>query len=362
MRRFLFTAILFIGALLGLILAGCRNQPLTLSAYAPSPSGIIFYSEREGLGALYYWDWQTHWIHRFTSPEEIISPYFFVDWSPIAKKLAYTCGHQSSMEICVRDLDGHRWQLTHNRWEDSQPRWSPDGQEIVFLSRRDSGTQRAYRMKADGSQQRPLFSDPNILSSWVVWSPDGQWLAVPSVLTYEQTGLGQSYPTHLYLIKASTGEIFHEFLDAVAATWSPNGEELAYVHRRGQDYEIYIYSLKEGRTRRLLSVSHLWYVEWSPDGQWLACVSGKLEPNYVDTRLFIIRPDGSGKRDLTPQGVLAILAGPGTWSPDSRYLLVDIQTQKLDVGIIDVITGDLLKVTNDEYFDEAHSWVWLASK
>jgi hypothetical protein len=53
-----------------------------------------------------------------------------------------------------------------------------------------------------------------------------------------------------------------------------------------------------------------------------------------------------------------VLAGPGTWSPDSRYLLIDIQTEKLDIGFVDISNGNLIKITDDEHYDEALSWAW----
>jgi len=358
MRRF---DLIILGIILSiwLILSGCQRQAQELSVRAPLLLGVIFYSERDGRGGLYFWDWRTHRIRPFTSYDEVVSPFFFVDWSPVVQKLAYTCGYLRSAEICVRDLEGHRWQLTRNDWEDSQPRWSPDGREIAFLSRRGDGAQRAYRMKADGSQQRPIFSDSSILSTYVVWSPDGQWLVVPSEVADEGFRLRhQAYPVHLYLVHTQTGQIVRDFPDAIGATWSPDGQELAYTYRQGEDYEILVYNLKDDKTRRVVSVRNLWYLEWSTDGQWLAFVAGKLQPNEVNTRLFIIRPDGSERRDLTPAGVLAVLAGPGTWSPDSRYLLIDIQTEKLDIGFVDISNGNLIKITDDEHYDEALSWAW----
>ncbi|MDP9223745.1 MAG: hypothetical protein M3P18_07785 [Actinomycetota bacterium] len=48
------------------------------------------------------------------------------------------------------------------------PSWSPDGSQIVFGSNR-RGTQDIWVMDSDGSDQRPLTSDPAIDSapSWL---------------------------------------------------------------------------------------------------------------------------------------------------------------------------------------------------
>jgi TolB protein len=59
------------------------------------------------------------------------------------------------------DGSGRR-QLTHSNPKlreppsNVAPAWSPDGRSIAFLSNRD-GPWRIYVMRADGSQQRPMF-------------------------------------------------------------------------------------------------------------------------------------------------------------------------------------------------------------
>ena len=61
--------------------------------------------------------------------------------------------------------------LTDNAARDALPRWSPDGEKIVFQSDRD-GSWDIYVMNADGSdQERLTFSDAG--DEHGAWSPDG---------------------------------------------------------------------------------------------------------------------------------------------------------------------------------------------
>jgi hypothetical protein len=74
MRRF---DLIILGIILSiwLILSGCQRQAQELSVRAPLLLGVIFYSERDGRGGLYFWDWRTHRIRPFTSYDEVVSPF-----------------------------------------------------------------------------------------------------------------------------------------------------------------------------------------------------------------------------------------------------------------------------------------------
>ncbi len=58
---------------------------------------------------------------------------------------------------------------------DSQPRWSPDGRTLAFLSNRDGETQ-IYLIAVDGGEARPLTESKTGVSGFA-WAPDGKRLA-----------------------------------------------------------------------------------------------------------------------------------------------------------------------------------------
>ena len=60
---------------------------------------------------------------------------------------------------------------------DSQPKFSPDGKWIAFLSDRD-GSENVWIMRADGSDAKPLSKDPNAEFASPNWSPDGNYVFV----------------------------------------------------------------------------------------------------------------------------------------------------------------------------------------
>ena len=60
---------------------------------------------------------------------------------------------------------------------DSQPRWSPDGKRIVFLSDR-SGAENVWLMDPDGTKSKALTKGTNNLYASPEWTPDGNYIVV----------------------------------------------------------------------------------------------------------------------------------------------------------------------------------------
>lgn len=101
-------------------------------------------------------------------------------WSPDGQKIVFASDRDGDGEIYIMDKDGSNLKkLTDNRVYDGTPRWSPDGKLLAFESDRDGVDWDIYVMNIDGSN--PIAITNNTTSEFSFsWSPDGKWLVYVS--------------------------------------------------------------------------------------------------------------------------------------------------------------------------------------
>ena len=270
----------------------------TVGGSAASLSGkIAFKSVHEGNSEIYVMDPNGAHLRNLTQhPARDFSP----DWSPDGKQIAFTSNRSKNEEILVGDVDIYVMDasgdnvsnLTNHDAGDWQPDWSPDGQQILFLSDRDGGIN-TYVMDADGQNVRRLTNYPpeGEFADAPAWSPDGKWIAFQWVRA-GGSGIYVMNPNGRNIHPVSPPE---RGLQKGHAAWSPDGEQIAYFTWKGG--KIRFASLMLATRVR----GNLWKSErvplpeqlaldtlcWSPDGEHL--LFGGVDKELPRLRLDIYR-------------------------------------------------------------------------
>ncbi len=121
---------------------------------------------------------------------------------------------------------------------DSQPKFSPDGERIAFLSDRDGG-ENLWIMRTDGSDPRQLSKEKWAEMASPSWTPDGQYVLVSKT----GSSLG-TYEIWMYHIEGGSGvqitkgkttpnQPRRDRPNALGVVASPDGKYLYYARRTG---------------------------------------------------------------------------------------------------------------------------------
>jgi dipeptidyl aminopeptidase/acylaminoacyl peptidase len=201
---------------------------------------------------------------------------------------------EEATQLLLTDLDGG-WPkplVTNQNGDCWEARPSPDGRFVCFTFRPFNDLQRTdiWLVEVASCQIRELTAWPGVRSWHGRWSPDGQQIAFLS----QQTGW-----TEIWLARPDGQEphqLTHLGIEIVELAWSPGGDRLAAVLNRQGAYTLGLVDVASG------SVSDLRTDEgvvtrpcWSPDGDWLTV-------EYEDPRqppdLYRVGLDGR-RRQLT---------------------------------------------------------------
>ncbi len=165
-------------------------------------------------------------------------------FSPDGKKVAFDSdleagnrvdNPEGDFEIFSSGVDGKGLtQLTKNRAEDFDADWSPDGEKIAFVSRRNLAPG-VYAMNSDGTKEKEASrGGPVTVFQFPSWSPDGERIAFASdqdgllnIFTMGADGRGQVQLTDNG-VPTDSGPVF-----------SPSGKRIAFHTNRDGNFEIY---------------------------------------------------------------------------------------------------------------------------
>jgi dipeptidyl aminopeptidase/acylaminoacyl peptidase len=314
---------------------------------------------------------------RGITPEDYFSFVFLSDprLSPDGKLAAYVVTtvdrkqNRRHSSIWMAATDGARapWQFTTSPQNSNSPRWSPDGEQLAFISSRpgaDSADSRSssegaannarsqvYILSMNGGEARRVTNFKNGVNSFV-WSPDGTRFACVSRLgpsdnrqdsaaasdvrhykhisyKFNDSGWFDDRRSHIWIVNAKTGAekqiTSGDDWNDSDPQWSPDSTRIAFTsNRTGKEFEgdrnsdvwvipadggqiVKISDHEEGDTNP----------RWSPDGKTIAFLGRIKETNHP--KIWLATATGGAPSQLAAKD-LDLIPSQLEWAEDGRGL------------------------------------------
>jgi dipeptidyl aminopeptidase/acylaminoacyl peptidase len=279
---------------------------------------------------------------------------------------------------------GEPRQLTFGERSETQPRWSPDGKFITFVSSRgasdnadDAPKAQIWIMPTDGGEPWQLTNAKESVSAYE-WSPDSKMIAFTAreALSKEDEARrkarddervfeGDFRMTHLWTIEVTSKKDKQltegsKFTIGGSPAWSPDGKNLAFMAAptpmvRDDRRDIYVVGVDGGDVEKIAGTPAAeGSPAWSPDGKMIAYIADPAGPPIGDGitlgavgNSHLMLYDVSSKQskdaaspsfDLSPDEPL--------WAPNSQILLFTVGTRtNSDIYSYSLASGAYTQIT-----------------
>lgn len=220
-------------------------------------------------------------------------------WAPDNSTLAYVKSDGTYDQIYSRNSLGNETELTTSLGDSEDPEYSPDGTQIAYSMTPTSQTSAIY-VESIGTPSRPSRGTPvQIVNDGngdygVDWSPDGSKLLYLSGTELETVTVAAPHTV------ADLG------VTALAAAYSPDGTQIAYVSLTGQ---LYLMPATGGTSRQIATTqSSIVTVDWGQATTTSSTGSGNAPANTSYPTVFYASGDSS------PVVGHALVANVGSWT------------------------------------------------
>lgn len=227
--------------------------------------------------------------------------------------------------------------------------FSPDGTQIAFTGRlarthMEGDTvlteefEDLFVAPAGGGTARRLTALEAARAGEASWSPDGQTIAFAA----DTDG-----HFDIYLVSVEGGDLRTLVPGPTndrEPAWSPDGQWIAFTSDRSGPgaTEVWRVGVSGGPYKQLTdNVNSSFSPAWSPDGQWIVFLSDRR----TTTDLYLMTANGDGERALLVRDIAAEERDPA-WSPDGRWIVFSANRERpiFDLYVIRPDGSDLQRI------------------
>jgi dipeptidyl aminopeptidase/acylaminoacyl peptidase len=185
----------------------------------------------------------------------------YLNYSRDGEWIAYVGSQDGSLRVSRADGSGAR-QLTYAPDVIELPRWSPDGKQIAYMTKRPGRPWRIYVLQLESGKAREASGGDDGQGA-PTWSPDGRFISYGNV---ECEG---THSCAIHRIDLASGKV-HTLPDSdglFTARWSPDGRFIAALHL--EQHQLMLFDAKGEKWHKLADGINGNDLDWSPDSKYL---------------------------------------------------------------------------------------------
>lgn len=326
--------------------------------------------------------------------------------SPDGKSVAFTINridlakNTGNTDIWLVPMTGGTpRQLTQSDKRDNNPRWSPDGKKLAFISSRD-GNPQVWIMELTGGQPHKLTSI-STGADGVIWSRDGKYLAFTSevypdcaddacnakrdqaaeaskvkakiltrLLYRHWVDWKDGKRTHVFVVSAEGGaprDLTPGDFDAPPFSlggptdydFSPDGKELCFarntdkVEATSTNVDLWTVAVSGGQPKKITSnPAYDGSPLYSPDGKYIA-YRAQRRPGFEADRFELMLYDRATGKSWSLTGGLDRAVGGMAWAPDSRSIYFSAEDEgSSSIYRVGINAGAPVRLTEKSFNDD----------